>query len=56
MAEVKMLGRVRKLAEGLDAVSVGKEDEQITLTQQSEQLFALLVARRPTRKIAPLGE
>lgn len=35
-----MLGRVRKLAEGLDAVSVGKEDEQITLTQQSEQLFA----------------
>ncbi len=53
MSEIKIFGRVRKLLEGLDAVSVGKEDEQITLTQQSEQLMAMGAA--PYQEITRVG-
>lgn len=37
--EVKILGRIRKLLEGIDAGSVG-DDEQVTLTGQLEQIVA----------------
>ena len=38
--EVKAIGRIRKLLEGIDAGSVG-DDEQLTLTGQLEQFVAL---------------
>lgn len=37
--EMKVIGRVRKLLEAIDAASVS-DDEQITLTEQLEQLIA----------------
>lgn len=38
--EFKVLGRVRKTTEAYDAEALGSSDEQITLTQQLEQLVA----------------
>lgn len=38
--EFKVLGRIRKVAEGYDAQGVGSSDDQITLTGQLEQLTA----------------
>ena len=50
---VQMLGRVRKLLEGIDAEPVGEATEQVTLTQQLEQLVALGAA--PYREIVRMG-
>lgn len=50
--EVKILGRVRKLLEGIDGSSVG-DDEQIALTPQLEQLVAFGAA--PYREITRMG-
>lgn len=38
--EFKVLGRVRKVAEGYDAQGIGSSDDQIVLTGQLEQLVA----------------
>lgn len=51
--EVKVLGRIRKVLEGFDAESVGVSDEQVTLTQQLEQLVALGAA--PYSEIVRIG-
>jgi hypothetical protein len=51
--EVKVLGRVRKLLEGLDAEPPGSSDEQIALTAQLEQLVAPGAA--PFREITRMG-
>jgi hypothetical protein len=51
--EVKVLGRVRKLLEGLDAEPPGSSDEQIALTAQLEQLVAPGAA--PFREITPVS-
>ena len=37
--DAKVIGRIRKVLEGIDAGAVG-DDEQLTLTQQLEQLIA----------------
>jgi hypothetical protein len=50
--DVKVIGRVRKLLEGIDAASVG-DDEQIALTPQLEQLVAASAA--PYREIVRMG-
>jgi hypothetical protein len=50
--DVKIIGRVRKLLEGIDSASVG-DDEQIALTQQLEQLIAPSSA--PYREITRMG-
>lgn len=50
--DVKIIGRVRKLLEGIDASAVG-DDEQITLTAQLEQLVALSAA--PYREVTRMG-
>lgn len=50
--EVKILGRVRKLLEGIDSSSVS-DNEQIALTPQLEQLVALGAA--PYREITRMG-
>lgn len=51
--EVRMLGRIRKLLEGIDWVSPGHKDEQIALTPQLEQLVALGAA--PYREVTRMG-
>lgn len=51
--ESKILGRIRKLLEGLDAESVGANDEQIALSQQLEVLIAAGAA--PYREITKIG-
>lgn len=51
--EVKMLGRIRKLLEGIDAESVGTSDEQLAMTQQLEVLVAQSSA--PYREITRMG-
>lgn len=38
--DAKVLGRIRKVLEGVDAEGVGIDDEQVTLTAQLEQLVA----------------
>jgi hypothetical protein len=50
--EVKALGRIRKLLEGIDQGSVG-DDEQLALTPQLEQLVAL--GASPYGEITRLG-
>lgn len=50
--DVKVIGRIRKLLEGLDAGSVG-DDEQVALTQQLEQLIAAGAA--PYTEITRIG-
>jgi hypothetical protein len=50
--DVKVLGRIRKLLEGIDASALG-DDEQMTLTGQLEQLVAAGAA--PYREITRLG-
>lgn len=51
--EVRMLGRIRKLLDGLDAVAAGHKDEQIALTPQLEQLVAIGAA--PYREVTRMG-
>lgn len=51
--EMKILGRIRKLLEGLDAESVGNNDEQVALNQQLEQLIAQGAA--PYQEIVRMG-
>lgn len=51
--EVKVLGRIRKLLEGIDAEPLGANDEQIALTPQLEQLVAMGAA--PYREITRMG-
>ena len=50
--EVKIIGRVRKLLEGLDASAVA-DDEQLTVTQQLEQLVAFGAA--PYSEVVRVG-
>src|SRR5438128_10827712 len=50
--EVKVIGRIRKLLEGIDAASPG-DDEQLALTGQLEQLVAMGAA--PYREVVRLG-
>ena len=51
--DVKVLGRVRKLLEGIDAEAAGNDAEQIALTAQLEQLIAQGAA--PYREICRTG-
>jgi len=51
--EVKIMGRIRKLLEGLDAESDGDEEKNIALTPQLEQLMAPGAA--PYREIVRMG-
>lgn len=50
--DVKVIGRIRKLLEGIDAGAPG-DDEQIALTQQLEQLVAM--GASPYGEITRLG-
>jgi len=50
--DVKIIGRVRKLLEGIDGSALG-DDEQISLTPQLEQLVAMGAA--PYREITRMG-
>lgn len=50
--EAKVIGRIRKLLEGIDAASPG-DDEQLALTGQLEQLVAMGSA--PYREVVRLG-
>jgi hypothetical protein len=52
MQEIRVLGRVRKLLEGIDAESVGN-DEQIGITPQLEQLIA--AGASPYRELTRMG-
>jgi hypothetical protein len=52
MQEIRVLGRVRKILEGIDAESVGN-DEQIAITPQLEQLIAAGAA--PYRELTRMG-
>jgi hypothetical protein len=51
--DVKVLGRIRKLFEGIDAEAPGSSDNQIALTPQLEQLVAAGAA--PYREITRMG-
>lgn len=51
--EFRVLGRVRKVLEGIDATGVGHSDEQVALTGQLEQLVAAGAA--PYREITRMG-
>jgi hypothetical protein len=51
--DVRILGRIRKLLEGIDAESVGADQEQVAMTQQLEQLVANGAA--PYREIVKMG-